>query len=494
VDAPPDVILITLDTTRADYLGSYGHPEDLTPNLDSLAKTGARFELAISTAALTPVSHAAILTGMQNHEHGLRVLSAKSGYRLDPDVPTLASLLRQNGYRTAAIHSALPVSARFGLDRGFDLFESFTLEEPWPGTEGSDEVDVEAAGTASGESLEHYQRRSDETTDMALEFLRDAESPFFLWIHYWDPHDDFVKPPIEFRPPDEAMARAKRTKGASQRMFALMRLQYASEVRFVDSQIGRLLQAVHDRRPDDSTLLAVVSDHGEGLADHDWWAHRILYQEQIHVPLLIRAPGIAAGTEVSALVRTTDLSPTILDYLGLDAPASMSGVSLRALIEGRDEAPRMAFADQLNGYDMNATMLAKRPNDDFLFVAMDVDAKLIYRPSRPELSELYDLREDPRETLNIYASRPYDVLRLKQALARQNAWVTAPFPPEEGFDVSPEAIAALEALGYAAGDPGLGDTPDWAWTCPDLPGHVTADRADVGECATPLIPIRAAGP
>ena len=476
-----NVVLITLDTTRADYLSSYGYPEATTPNLDRLADRGTRFAHAVATASVTPVSHASILTGLDNHRHGLRVLSAAGGFRLDPSVPTLATLLGQQGYTTAAIHSAFPVSAHFGLDQGFDIFESFSAE-----------IQV-----SEGDRVKHswrqsqFQRRSDETTDLVLEKLEKLAEPFLLWVHYWDPHDKGRLPPKEFLPDSDAPQGA----GADEdddRPDAVERRRrlYAAEVRYMDSQIGRLFDALDARDLTDSTMIVVVSDHGQGLGDHQWNFHRLLYHEQIRVPLIAAFPGRDQVPVVEALVRTVDIAPTILDYLGVDAEIRASGSSLRALLEGGEEAPRVAIADQINGFDLNASMVEKRPLDDFLYSAVEHDWKLIYRPTHPDRSELFDLRTDPGERTNLFGQRPQAELRLLQELARARPWVLEPFEPTADPGDLEAAQSALTALGYLGGSDEPVTDLDWRWFCPERRDERHESPRGV-DCASPLVPVLA---
>jgi arylsulfatase A-like enzyme len=469
-----NVVLVTLDTTRADYLGAYGKSGDPTPNLDALAAQGTRFDLAISSAALTPVSHASILTGLENREHGLRVLSAQSGFRLRSDVPTLATVLHGAGYRTAAVHSAFPVSSYFGFQNGFDAFESVE------GQMGR------LRGNAARRTwdLAKFQRRSDETTDLALDWLKSTKSPFFLWIHYWDPHDDVLVPPPERLP---ANLRRIGADGQPQPSLEL----YAAEVSYVDAQIGRLIAALKASGKFEHTLFVVVADHGEGLGDHGWDHHRILYQEQIRVPLIVRVPGAKQAAEVADLVRTIDIYPTVLDYLGVLAPKPVSGASLRPLIEGRPDPPRIAFADQINGYDWNASMVDSHPQFDFLYCAMDRDWKLIYRPSHPDASELYEIARDPREEKNLFRERADEALRLERKLARQDGWVTAPFGKDASAPDPKDAQHALDVLGYTTGGSQDGaPSPQWSWTCPEHASVRQDARGKCPTCGTPLIPVR----
>ncbi len=444
--APPfDVLLVTLDTTRADFLGTYGSAGARTPNLDGLALEGACFENALSTAALTPVSHASILTGLDNAEHGLRVSSAGSGCELAPGIPTITGILKERGYATAAIQSAYPVCSRYGFQRGFDVFDSVE-------TRGETE---DRAG-----EVDRLQRRSDETTDRALAFLGSTPSPFFLWIHYWDPHDRGRVPPADSLPPD-----LPRLPDGS---IAASRELYAVEVDYVDAQFGRVLDFLRQRGSLDRTIVVVVADHGEGLGDHGWWHHRMLYQEQIHVPYLVRIPGMTPGRRVSQLVRTTDIVPTICDYLGLEALPEMSGRSLRALLEGRNDPPRLAFSEQINGYDDNAQMLEHRPLEDFVYCVSDGAWKVLWRPAHPGESELYHLSVDPREEHDLLEQEPAELLRLLRALAEHDAWVDRPFPDTMDAKTRAATGRALDALGYASSEAEPEDAgPSWAWLCPE---------------------------
>lgn len=457
-----NVLLLTLDTTRADFLGCYGAPQGASPHLDALARSGTRFDQAISSAAVTPVSHASILTGLDNAHHGLRVLAAGSGFRLPDEVPTLATVLHEHGWRTGAVHSAFPVSAHFGFRRGYDRFESFE-----PESDPAQAVDL----------VGKYQRRSDATTDLALDFVRGSDTPFFLWVHYWDPHDAARVPPPEWLPADLP----RTSEGAP----LPTRELYAAEVRYLDAQIGRLLDGLAQLGRAERTLVVVVADHGEGLGDHGWSHHRILYQEQVRVPLVVRVPGAQQKPVVPELVRSIDIFPTLLDYLGLAAPRPVDGLSLRALIEGRPDAPRSAYCDQINGYDTNAAMLRHRPLDDFDYAVIDAGWKLVYRPNHPDASELFDLQGDPREQVNRWANAPEQRLRLLRLLAAHAAWVTQPFA--SGAAGSSGTNRALDALGYVAGDEDSGPVA-WAWTCPEHAQELSLQRRNCPRCGgAPLL-------
>ncbi len=437
-----NVVLVTLDTTRADRFSSYGYDKETTPNFDALAQQGVLFEMAISSAAMTPVSHASILTGLYPYQHGVRVLYAASGYELAPEVPTLATVLKEAGWTNGAVLSAFPVSEYYGFDAGFHFFDNGIEED----------VDTVIRPSRKGARFVwgagRNQRRSDVTTDVAVGWVSEVQGPFFLWIHYWDPHDWKLRPPEEIQ--RRFGVRSLSEEGAAEAENARFHREedqrhalYDAEVHYIDLQFGRLVDRLRDLGRYDDTIFIVVSDHGEGLGDHGWRGHRILYQEQIHVPLILRLPGGPAGRSVSALARTIDIVPTVLDWLELDVPL-MEGRTLVPLIEGEPDDRRIAYAEQINLFDKADRTVHRRPMDDLLYCAMDDQWKLTYRPRHPELSELYNLKDDPGELQNLFASERSEVNRLMAHLRRSGGFVDEPFG--EGTDA--EVRERLEALGY----------------------------------------------
>lgn len=443
----PSLVVITLDTTRADYLSCYGSTRSQTPAMDGLAQSGVLFESAYASSAVTPVAHASIFTGQFAPGHGLRVLAGGGGDRLPDAATTLAELCAAEGWDTAAVHSAFPVSRRFGLDQGFSHFDSF---------EGKARIDETGKTTWDVKNL---QRRSDETVDRALSWAAEADSPFMLWIHLWDPHDPTLTPPKEFMqgvPSDRQGA------------YHPIRL-YAREVEYLDLQIGRLLAQLRPLAGEAGLLVALTSDHGEGLDDgmtrHGWPAHRMLYREQIHVPLILSGPGVPALKKIRPLVRTVDLLPTLTKILGLPTPAGIDGLDLAPLWEtpvaGSPQPPRQAYADQINGYDGNASMVRRRPDAAFQFVWISTPWKLYWRPHQPAASELFHLGRDPVEETNEIAVRPKIAARLLNELAQQDPWVTEPYQAPDDVDLA----GALDALGYGGGA-GAGTTSEqyeWVW-------------------------------
>jgi arylsulfatase A-like enzyme len=424
-----NVLLITLDTTRADHLGCYGAPDHVSPRIDGAAAAGVLFENAYAVAAVTPVSHASILTGEYPYTHGLRVMHGLSGNRLPESAVTLAEILKDAGYQTAAFVSAFPAGSRFGLQQGFDTFDEAFLQQP------VDQI-VDSAGTVN---TANNQRRADATTDLALKWLSSVKGNFFVWLHYFDPHDVQLIPPLEFLnqlpPPSGTPAEQ-------------LRYVYDTEIRYMDQQIGRVLDGLEAAGRLQDTVVVIVADHGQGLGDHHWWTHGILYQEQIRVPLIVRAPGVPPGRRVQHLVRTIDIAPTILELVGLDARrhASMDGASLVPMLRGEAADPGyVAYADSLTmlTYGTEAGTLDRK--NDMLFTVSDGHWKYILHMLRENESELYDLTHDAHELTNLYAERPAEVERLRQNLRAR------PFQPKRSQGqghLSDEDLERLRSLGY----------------------------------------------
>jgi arylsulfatase A-like enzyme len=287
------------------------------------------------------------------------------------------------------------------------------------------------------------QRRADATTDQALEWLNhEPERPIFQWIHYFDPHDPWLIPPKEYmtkygvqRSADDAMLTA-----------------YDADIDFMDAQIGRVIQAYKDRGLYDKTVIVVIADHGQGLENHDWFRHRILYREQIRVPLIVRLPAGPRGKRVAELVRNIDILPTVGAAVGVEMPEMIAGTSLLGLIEGEPEPPRLAYAEALNTADTHLSASMPDRHRDLLFCAMDRAWKLIYHKERPENSELYDLGNDPNELVNVIEKFPDEKLRLMRFL-EQTGGLTVQTTGVAPIDE--ETMRSLKALGYID-DGGIG--------------------------------------
>lgn len=428
-----NVLLVTLDTTRADHLHCYGFDKPTSPNLDALAADGVRFDLAISTSAITPISHASILTGLNPDQHGLRVFYGMTGYRLTEEHPTLATILKSRGWSTAAFVSAYSASERFGLHWGFDTFQSEVAESVMS---QSPTLRPPHDGYWLDQSTASAQRRADATTDQVLIWLKKAKRPFFLWTHYFDPHDPSLVPP-------ESITRRF---GARWNLPDAQKLVYDAEIYFMDLHFGRLIDYLKQVGEYDRTVIIAVADHGQGLGDHQWFPHRLLYQEQIRLPLIVRLPKGPRGRVIPDLVRSIDIFPTVLEVLDIQPPDSVAGVSLCGLMRGEAEPPRTGYAEALNTLDVHTPTDLPGRHRDLLFCLVDPPWKLIYHKNSPENSELYNLSEDPKELTNLAGQSPEEVARLAGLLEQSGAMQIQIMPPSEPMDA--DGLRKLRSLGY----------------------------------------------
>jgi choline-sulfatase len=402
------VVLITLDTTRADRLSLYGSMDVSLPALERVAREGVVFENATAPAPLTLPSHTTILTGLLPLTHNVR---DNADTPLADSHTTMAELLKSNGFRTGAFVGSVVLDADRGLSQGFDHYSGVTLKD--------------GAGPGA------MQRPGDAVVDEALQWLDTVGgSPFLLWTHLYDPHRPY-EPPEPFY-----------TKYGHE--------PYVGEIAYADSQIGRLLDALERKGLLNKVTVIIAGDHGESLGDHGERDHGIfVYQEVMRVPLLIRSPGIGPS-RVGAVVRLTDIVPTVTELLDLPQP-KVDGASLLALMRGREpNSDREAYGESL---------YPERLGWSPLYSLRERRFKLIDAPQ----PELYDLDRDPFEMDNVFNERP-DVAqamtkRLRE-LVEGSAASNAP-----SATVAPELQERLAALGYAAAPvtrnaPDRGSRPD----------------------------------
>jgi arylsulfatase A-like enzyme/predicted Zn-dependent protease len=387
----PSLLLVTLDTTRADHLGSYGGRP--TPALDRLARRGTRYTRAVAPAPLTLPAHASLLTGLDPPHHGLRDNGMGA---LPSDVPTLAEALRGRGYATAAFVASRVLDRRFGLARGFQTYDDVMTAER-VGAQGYAERDARAVTTAAATWLARQP----------------VGQPVFLWVHYYDPHAPYAAPGASAGAPDRA--------------------RYQAEVAYMDAQLGRLLDGVPAARP---TLVAVVGDHGEMLGEHGEADHGIfLYEASLHVPLLLAGPGVPAGRTVEHTVPTRALAATLLSLLGASRPARF-GSGLPGL--GVDA-----------GTGLVAYSESQLPATAYGWSALRAVTDGRWRYIDAPRPELYDLAADAREERNLAGERAEEAARLRALLASVEraapARVAQPVAPD------PEVAEALRSLGYHSG-------------------------------------------
>jgi arylsulfatase A-like enzyme/Flp pilus assembly protein TadD len=409
------IVLISIDTLRADHLAAYGYRRGATPQLDRLASEGILFERAYAHAPLTLPSHASMLTGRLPFEHGVR---DNAGFSLDGRHPTLGALLGSRGFDTAAAVSSYLLRETTGLARGFGAYDA-TLSGPAP---DSTVPMVERSGTATVAAAERWidEQRS---------------SRFFYFLHLVEPHRPYA-------PPEGSTAADP----------------YDAEVSAADGLVGRFLGALQRRGFYDQSLIIVTSDHGEGLGDHGEREHGLfLYDATIRVPLIVKLPGVIEARRIAAPVQHIDLVPTILDLVRAPAPSGLRGRSLRALLEDRNEAslqPTPIYSEAAYGfYQFGWAPL----------VALTEGTLRYIQAPRPEL---YDLETDPGEARNLAAERADTTARVAAALERLAG--DARFePPREVSRADREALAALGHVGV-----------ERRWSLP-APGSAGADPKDM---------------
>jgi arylsulfatase A-like enzyme len=427
IDQKMNVLLITLDTLRADHLGCYGYAKNTSPTLDTLAASSIVFEQAIAQSAITPVSHASIMTGLNPYNHNLRSLHGGVSYELPESRLTLAEIMQANGYATGGFVSAFPVTIHYGLHQGFETWdEEFQKKDE---IKVLSETGVVNTGTA--------QRTCKITTEKAIDWLRNhAEKPFFAWIHFFDVHDPILLPPDEY---------LKRFYPASRDKPDILRSVYDAEIAFMDDQINLIQKELENLNIKENTIVAILSDHGEGLGDHDWWGHSILYQEQIRLVFLLSVPGKKQGILVPSQVRSIDLVPTLIELLGLDIPTEtgFDGKSLLEVIDNPDAPARIAYSESIN--DLTAYYDSQMQNES-LYAISDGQWKLILHreKSKDKGIELYDLQSDPRELTDLSKKHPEINARLRNRLDQMQSIVQDPPRPK----MDEKTKERLKSLGY----------------------------------------------
>lgn len=395
-----NVLLITVDTLRADALGSYGNETASTPWMDRLASEGVRFANARAHNVVTLPAHASILTGLYPQEHGVR---DNSGFRFPEDLPTLATILRQEGYRTAAFVSAFPLESRFGLDLGFDLYEdSFVGAERRP-------------------AFFEQERSGVETIALAREWMdADDDRPWFCWVHLYEPHF-----------PYEPAEPFKTQFGED---------SYLGDVATADAALAPLLEPLLNRTGDESSLVVLTSDHGEALGEHGEATHGIFaYEGTLRVPLVLHRPGLLEPRVVREPVRHIDILPTVLDILAIPVDQRLRGRSLLP------EAMGGAAEGSPTTYFESLSPLLNRGWAP-LYGIIDGDTKYIDLP----IPELYDLARDPDEMTNIAATEPERLAELRGMLAPLRAVDPGSTPTPEDA----ETMERLRSLGYLTGSSG----------------------------------------
>jgi len=394
------VLLVTVDTLRADALGSYGRAGASTPWMDRLAAEGVRFDRAHAHNVTTLPSHANILSGRLPTDHGVR---DNSGFRFPEGTETLATLLKARGYRTGAFVSAFPLASRFGLGRGFDVYEDSFVD------------------AAARPMFLEQERPGVETVRLARRFIDAApgDAPWFCWVHLYEPH-------FPYQPPEPL---ASQFRGEP----------YQGEVAAVDAALGSLLEPLLTDGARARPLIVLTSDHGESLGEHGEATHGIFaYEATLRVPLVLHQPRILRPRVVSTAARHVDILPTILDALALPVPQGLPGRSLLAAAAGELTEEPTTYFEALSG-QLNRAWAP-------LYGVIRSGEKYIDLP----IPEIYDLAADAGEKHNLVATRPQGIDALRGALAPFRAADRGARPAPE----SEETRERLRALGYVASGTG----------------------------------------
>ena len=393
-----DVFLITIDTLRSDHVGCYGYQRIQTPAIDELAKQGVRFAQAFTPSPITNTSHTSILTGLLPSSHGV----SDFGVPLVPNHSTLAEMLNKEGYRTAAFIGSVILDSRKlapGLDRGFEFYDNFPEK------------------TETKSRWGRLERRGMDVVQRAENWLSAHDAgPHFVWVHLYDPHDPYEPPP-----PYSDIYKDR---------------LYDGEIAYADSALGQFIAYLKKRNWYEGALVIVVGDHGEGLGEHGEDTHGIfLYDSTTHVPLILKLPKEQeAGKVVEQQVRTTDILPTILELLGIPAPASLDGSSLKPTFLDVGAPSRTVFGETEYPLRFGWAPLRSVRNEGFKFI----------EAPRPEL---YDLSTDPGELRNGYAPWDPRTQKLRKMLAESSGALPHAGKPS-ATAVTPNTIAELRALGY----------------------------------------------
>ncbi len=408
------VILISVDTLRWDYVGAYGAVHVRTPVMNQLAAEGALFEQAFSLMPETGPSHMSMLTGLSPLTHGV----LRNGYGLPNGIPAVTTYLRQAGFRTGGFVSGIPLQVSSRLDRGFQTYDDhFSWIDAFDGSYcGRFVSDLPFLS-------KYLARNASSTTDSALKWLKkNVDSPFFLFLHYYDPHFPYggnIKSNHRDRAAPEDLPRQKKL--------------YGIEVETVDGQIGRIVAFLKQNGVYDQSLLIFTADHGENLGEHGhFYGHSSLYQPVIRVPMIVRYPGkIAPRTVVTQQVALTDIFRTILQATKLESKQAPKSIDLVGLANGHFDSPHQLLVSNIFFPEVKHSVR----NNEWELIRND-DPQRTY--------ELYHLLTDPSESVNVYSSQTSIARQLEAILNRELGRRV-----QREFDnLSPDQIENLKALGY----------------------------------------------
>jgi arylsulfatase len=435
----PNLLVVTFDTTRADHLGAYGYFRDTSPRFDELARTSLLFERAIAPMATTLPTHLSIFTASYPLEHGVLANTTHGGRLFVPNdaLRSFASHAQGLGYRTGAFVSAAPLKRGTGIEVGFESFD-------------------QPAG---------HERSGAATTDRAIAWLADGGSaPFLLWVHYFDAHWPFTPPPSHagrFRVDGqlEAYISERRIAETAPRPLAgiIERSRdaidaYDAEILFQDDQLARLLDAVRERGAWEDTSVLVIGDHGEGLGQHGEAGHGGTWDEQLHVPMLIRVPGVEPR-RIGETISVVDALPTWLGQLGVpELSAFVQDTSGRDVLAVGAAAAPLVLSQDTGRERGSAAYRYALTSDTWKYFRVEQDGE-------PVRDQLFDLEKDPFELSDLADTKPRETAMLRRQLEARMAELRARGEalrsgrPPATVEASPEVLEQLRALGYLVDEP-----------------------------------------
>jgi arylsulfatase A-like enzyme/Flp pilus assembly protein TadD len=399
----PTVILISIDTLRADYLKLYNPKGTSTPSIEQFAREGVTFRKVSAQVPYTLPSHCTMLTGVYPAAHQVR-----DNVRdvLPANIPTLAEDFKQSGYQTAGFAGSMVLSQQTGLARGFDFYDDFF-----------------SRGDVHAEDLGGIERRAEEVFQSFQYWMdhRNSNSPFFAFLHFYDPHSPYA-PPHGY--------------AASQKQEDL----YAGEIKYVDFVLGELFTFLKNKNIWNDAVVMITSDHGEMLNEHGEMGHGFfLYEPALKVPLLIRGPGLPAGKSIDELVELADIAPTLLTLSSLQVPNTVQGESLKTVLDGRRKKNRAAFAESY----FASLQFGVSP----LKMIQDGNLKYIEAPH----PELYDLSSDPSESQNLVSERKSETQNLKTQITQFEKAYSRKQNKNESRNITAEEAEKFAAIGYLSG-------------------------------------------
>lgn len=388
------VILISIDTCRADFLSCYGCPRKTSPNIDAIAAESLLFENVVASSVLTLPSHSSMLTGTIPPYHGVR---DNSNYQLADSNRTLAEIMTENGYKSAAFVSSFVMDSQFGLDQGFELYDDMFYKE--------------------NEADETIERPAGETTENAISWIeKNKERQFFLFLHYYDPH-------FPYNPPEPFKS-------------ANFDNLYAGEISYTDHCIGKVINKLKDLGLYDSSLIIITSDHGESLGSHGEVSHGyFIYQDTLHVPLVIKSPKGQKGLRISKRTGLIDIVPTVCDLFGITTPKGVSGKSLMPYFANKTMQERPFYCESFLPSVYNCNPLYGLVSEQFKYI-------------HSQRSELYDLTQDPKELNNIIETLPKRVHLMHEILKDTLKTQSRRSDADSEITLDSKSRDRLNSLGY----------------------------------------------